>query len=159
MAENIQWIAHDFGRDARVVLWAHYDHVALTGRALGSLLRRAIGSDAVVIGSAVGRGSFLALPPRGGEPSIGPQVYSVGPAPPESLESVLAATGIPVFIVDLRRARASTAAWFAEVRPMRIFGARVHELSPLYRIIPAREFDAVSFVAEITPTHLLAARR
>src|SRR6202521_5736435 len=39
MAENIEWIRNEEGPEARMMVWAHNGHVALSGAAMGSCLR------------------------------------------------------------------------------------------------------------------------
>jgi erythromycin esterase-like protein len=87
--------------DAKIVLWAHNGHVSNTGfsgtRSMGSYLRQTYGKQMVNFGFAFNQGSF-----RAWEPGKSLHDFTVPPAPGGTLDRALAATGIPLFAVDLR---------------------------------------------------------
>jgi len=149
MADNVDWIAkHDAG--AKIVLWAHNGHVSNTGfsgnRSMGSYLREMYGKQMVNFGFAFNEGSF-----RAWEPGKSLHEFTVPPAPEGTLDHALAATGIPLFAVDLRRVPDGppAAKWFAEAHKSRSIGAGFSDsLEPtLWSPGPAKsDFDVLLFV-------------
>jgi erythromycin esterase len=101
MAQNIKWIL-DQNPKAKIVLWAHNGHVAKNFgwgyKTMGSSLREMFGEQMVVFGFAFNQGSFQAI-----ERGKGLHDFTVAPAPAGSLDATLAATGIPLLAIDLRR--------------------------------------------------------
>lgn len=104
-------------------------------------------------------GSSWALPSQGGFQAIEPgkplRDFSVAPAPPGSLDATLAATGIPLFAIDLRTAPATgpVAAWLAEPHASRNIGSMYSDATPAAYLAPlkAREwFDVLLFVEKTT---------
>ena len=93
MAENIKWIL-DNNPSAKIVLWAHNGHVSTAGSSgyepMGISLRKMFGAEMVVFGFAFNQGSFQAV-----ELGKGLHDFSVGAAPPGSLDATFAATRIP----------------------------------------------------------------
>jgi erythromycin esterase-like protein len=149
MADNIDWIVkHNPG--AKIVLWAHNGHVSNTGlsgvRSMGSYLRQMYGKQMVNFGFAFNEGSF-----RAWEPGKSLHEFTVPPAPEGTLDHALAATGIPVFAVDLRSVPdgSPAARWFAEAHKSRSIGAGFsNSLEPwLWNPGPAKsDFDVLLFV-------------
>jgi erythromycin esterase len=84
------------------VLWAHNGHVATEFgggyKTMGSSLREMFGDKMVVFGFAFNQGSFQAI-----ERGKGLHDFTVSPAPAGSLDATLAATGIPLLAIDLRK--------------------------------------------------------
>jgi erythromycin esterase-like protein len=151
MAENIEWIL-DQNPNAKIVVWAHNEHVstAPTGRPMGSVLRSRYGSQMVAFGFAFNQGGFQAV-----EPQKALREFTVGPAESGSFDATLAATGIPVFALDLRRAPKTgpVAEWLAAPHRSRSIGSMYSEPSSFayYRNRIAPEaFDAVLFVETTT---------
>src|SRR5262249_5688561 len=106
MADNVKWIL-DHNPKAKIVLWAHNGHVAVTGlsyESMGSALRRMYGSEMIVFGFAFNQGSFQAIAQGGGVLKN----FTVPPAKAETLDGTLASARIPLFALDLRGAPA----WF-----------------------------------------------
>jgi erythromycin esterase-like protein len=101
MAENIKWIL-DQNPNAKIVLWAHNGHVATEFgggyKTMGSSLREMFADKMVVFGFAFNQGSFQAI-----ERGKGLHDFTVSPAPAGSLDATLAATGIPLLAIDLRK--------------------------------------------------------
>jgi erythromycin esterase len=156
MAENVDWIAKQ-NPDAKIVLWAHNDHLRNTGygaiRSMGSYLRQMYGKQLVNFGFAFNEGSFRAV-----EPGKSLHDFTVPPAPEGTLDHALAATGIPLFAVDLRRLPndSPAAQWFAEPHKTRSIGAAFSDsLEPfLWRPGPPKsDFDVLLFVAKTTAAH------
>jgi erythromycin esterase len=103
MADNIKWIL-DNNPGAKIVLWAHNGHVSTGGyrgyEPMGASLRTMFGDQMVVFGFAFNQGSFQARD-QGKEL----RDFTVPPAPAGSLDATFAATGIPLFALDLRHER------------------------------------------------------
>ena len=150
MADNVDWIVkHNPG--AKIVLWAHNGHVSNTGygstHSMGSYLRHTYGAEMVNFGFAFNEGSFRAVPDLR-KPA---QAFTVPPAPEGTLDHELAATGIPLFAVDLRRVPEGSLAgkWFAEPHTSRSIGALYSDslASGLWSPGPAKsDFDVLLFV-------------
>jgi len=99
MAQNVEWIVNQAPPGKRVVLWAHNYHVYLGTGAMGSYLSAKYGQDYVVLGFAFHAGSYNAVGTNG----LGP--YPATASFPGSAQYVFHGTGMPQFIVDLRRPR------------------------------------------------------
>jgi erythromycin esterase-like protein len=149
MADNVDWIVkHNPG--AKIVLWAHNGHVSNTGfsgnRSMGAYLREKYGKQMVNFGFAFNEGSFRAV-----ELGKGLRDFTVPPAPEGTLDHVLAATGIPLFAVDLRSVPHGTPAakWFAEAHKSRSIGAAFSDSLEPTQWSPGptqSDFDVVLFV-------------
>jgi erythromycin esterase len=157
MAENLQWIAEH--EHARVVAWAHNDHVGHVDDGwlpMGEHLRRALGRAYVAVGLLFDHGGFVARDPAHGNAR---NAFTVAGLPPGSTGATFAATGLPRFIVDLRsppsgvvsdwlRSRHATwdvGSWYS---PDSFFAKGL-------QVATARKFDVVAFVAATTPSHQL----
>lgn len=154
MAENVKWIL-DNNPSAKIVLWAHNGHVStLSGdgfEPMGASLRKVYSGQMVVFGFAFNQGSF-----RAGEQVRGVlRDFTVPRAPTGSLDATLAATGIPLFALDLRDAPKSgpVAAWLSEPHKTRSIGAMYSEdfaAQFFYEINAPRSFDVMLFVEKTT---------
>jgi hypothetical protein len=153
MAANVKWIL-DQNPKAKIVLWAHNGHVAQGGyrgyEPMGASLRKMYGTQMVVFGFGFSEGSFQAV-----ETGKGLHDFTVPPSPAGSLDATLAATGIPLFALDLRRvpAQGPAADWFSRPRPARTIGAVYSEDQPanfLPEMTAAQSYDALLFVAKTT---------
>jgi erythromycin esterase len=147
MADNVKWIL-DQDPKARIVLWAHNGHVAAGGlgfETMGASLRRMYGAQMLVFGFAFNEGSFQAIPQGGGKLTT----FTVPAAPGGSLDSTLAASGVPLFALDIRAAPA----WFRESRSTRLIGAVYPENQPyafLANLRPTEAYDVMLFVDKTT---------
>jgi erythromycin esterase len=153
MAENIQWIAEQ-NPGAKMVVWAHNGHVGYGIGSMGSYLKQMFGKQVVSFGFAFNQGSFRAV-----ETGKGLHDFTVGPAPEGSWDEALAATGIPIFALDLRRVPVQGPAvrWLQEDHSSRSIGAVYSDATAHVYWSDTRQrnaFDAVLFVEKTT-----AARR
>ena len=154
MAENIQWIAADEGPETRMMVWAHNGHVSLGGstrwKPMGQTLKESLGARLVVFGFAFGHGSFQAIDRTVDSPSEGKlRTFTIGSPPELSLDATLAATEIPLFVLDMRRAKGRVGRWLRSDHPTRNEGAVfIGPLSMLSRVVPAEKYDALVFVNE-----------
>jgi erythromycin esterase len=152
MAENVKWILDNEPPGTRMMLWAHNGHVSTANSRMGSVLRSMYGQEMVVCGFSFYEGSFQAVNWQG----HGPQDFIVGAAPPDTLDSALADTGITLFAIDLRSATESGAVhqWLGITHRMRTIGAVYNELLPsntyLLEVVP-NSFDVIFFVRGTTP--------
>jgi len=147
MADNVKWILEQ-NPGAKIVVWAHNGHVATGGfsyETMGTALRRMYGREMVVFGFSFNQGSFQAISQGGGAL----KKFTVPPAPSGSLDATLAATGLPLFALDLRAAPE----WFHQARRSREIGAVYPEGAPyafMSDIVPADVYNAVLFVEATT---------
>jgi erythromycin esterase len=151
MAENIKWILDNEPPGTKMMLWAHNGHVSTAKSRMGSVLRRMYGQEMVACGFSFYEGSFQAIDELGHRL----QDFTVGPAPPDTLDSALAETGLPLFAIDLRRASSNDAVyrWLGVAHRMRTIGAGYNGLLPtmyLPEVVP-EEFDVIFFVKRTTP--------
>ena len=143
---------------AKVVLWAHNGHVSTVGNGrydpMGASLRKMFGAQMVVFGFAFNQGSFQAV-----EQGKGLHEFTVPAAPPGSLDVTFAATGIPLFALDLRAAPKTgpVGTWLSESHKTRSIGAVYSQDSAdqyLLDLKAPQSFDVMLFVEKTT-----AARR
>jgi erythromycin esterase-like protein len=154
MAANVKWIL-DHSPDAKIVLWAHNGHVnkASDGAysSMGADLRRMYGDQMVVFGFVFNQGSFQAKALGDG----GLKNHTVPPAPEGSLDATLAASGIPLFALDLRPAPKSgpVAEWLKAPHKTRSIGAGYPDGEPFAMMadqVAPENYDAILFVEKTT---------
>lgn len=154
MAENIQWILAHEVPGSRMAVWAHNGHISAEtlpfapGGTMGVHLRKAFGSQMVVIGFAFDHGNFQAVHPKKGLIE-----HHADPLNDASFDHTLATSGPPIFVLDLRPARGVTREWLDSALPMRSIGAVYDEEKPMSYVArdhPLRSYDAVFFVNETT---------
>jgi erythromycin esterase len=148
MADNVRWVVRQEGPTGRVLVFAHNAHVknapteggiwAVLPRPLGVMgmyLRQAFGKDMVIIGT-----SSMANP---SEPSK-------RTPDSKSVDDALARVGVPLFMLDLRAARADRAAneWLSERHTLRA------NFSTSLTLSPSKAFDALVFIDALTKAHL-----
>lgn len=152
MAENIKWIL-DHNPGAKIVLWAHNGHVAASDiigyKPMGASLRGMFPKEMVVFGFAFNQGSFQAV-----EQGKGLHDFTVSPAPSGSLDATLAATGISLFAIDLRKVPRNSAVetWLSQPQKSRNIGAMFsNDMGRFLVGVPAlKSFDALLFVERTT---------
>lgn len=148
MAENVLWLSQNLslnGSPAKLAVWAHNAHVALSAqsqRPLGEWLRGSFGPAYLAVGFAFGQGSYAA--------EGGGRFRSVPaqPAPAGTYEAWFQATKLPAFVLDMRRLELhDDNAWLFQQQQFRDIGIQEavqdfasHELRS--------EFDAVLFLRE-----------
>jgi erythromycin esterase len=153
MAANVKWIL-DQSKAAKIVLWAHNFHV-MNGtdpmgiQMMGGRLRKIYGDQMVTFGFAFNQGSFR------GALGAGYKDYTVSPLSNESLDATLAASGIPLFALDLRAAPKSgpVAEWLAAEHPTRNVMTGYMEEHPehsVFKQVVKDRYDALLFVEKTT---------
>ncbi len=155
MAENVKWIL-DQAPGSKVVLWAHNGHVGRLAvyhdGSMGYYLNEWYGKDHhVVIGFAGGEGQYTAL-------SHGKLRSDnvLAPPPPGSVESYLRASGLPLFLLDLRKASPQSpgSAWLTESRPFRSIGALAMQWQ-FHAFKVCDLFDMLIYVDKTSPSRTL----
>lgn len=153
MAENVKWIL-DHSPKAKIVLWAHNGHVATSKfrgyEPMGATLREMYGDKMVVFGFAFNQGSFQAI-----EVGKALRDFTVPPAPAGTVDSTFAASGVPIFALDLRQtpAEGPVADWMKQSHKSRNIGAVFSDDSPNSYMSDLRtreSYDAMLFVAKTT---------
>jgi erythromycin esterase-like protein len=152
MAQNIKWILDHSPKD-KLVVWAHNGHVKAGGEGYGSMgaaLRQMYGDKMVVFGFAFNQGSFQAV-----EVQKSRHDFTVPPAPDGSLDATLAATGIPLFALDLRRIpkEGPVAEWWNQAHQTRSIGALFSDAQAanyLFNQTVQKSYDALLFVEKTT---------
>jgi erythromycin esterase len=154
MAANVKWIL-DQSKGAKIVLWAHNFHV-MTGPlypsqpgpddSMGAALRKMYADKLVTFGFAFNQGSFRAESRSGGA-----QTFTVGSLPAGSFDATLAASGIPLFALDLRAAPKTgpVAEWLGAKHPTRNIMARFFEDAPnatIFEQVVRERYDCLLFV-------------
>ncbi|GAA1658087.1 erythromycin esterase family protein [Fodinicola feengrottensis] len=158
MAENVEWI---LGREERIVLAGANGHVQrwpfsappiindpLT--TVGEHLAASLGDELVVIGTTFGGGElFVHRPIPGGLPGhTRTSVEELPELAPDSIDELLASSGMPRFLLDLRSVPTTgvVAERFAATRST-MTGSQPSPLDPL------AAYDAVVHVGAVTPWH------
>ena len=162
MAENVTWILNQAGPDAKIVLWAHNDHVGISGEEhpfMGDYLRKQYGNQMVVFAFLFYQGSFHACGMSNPQ-TLGIGVFQVGAPPTNSYESFLHEAGLPRFFLDLRSVRAGGAAsdWFLVPHPYRRIGGCYRPTvwgSGFDTAALAKKFDVAIYFQDTSPSLLL----
>lgn len=156
MAENIRWIV-DHNPGAKIMVWAHNGHISWTyshGRSVGGLLHSFFGPQIMNFGLTFDQGSFRALD-LAHRPDV--HAFTVAPAPEGTFDAALAATGIPIFALDLRTLPKDglAAAWFAQPHRTRDIGAGYSDATaPRWTSDSGPSaFDVILFVNTTTSAH------
>lgn len=106
MAENVMWIRERAGPDAKMVVWAHNDHVGRMPNTMGRHLGREYGSDYVAMAFTFGDGVFNAVNASSGV--LDP--FRPAPVPATWMEHTLSQTGKPLLLFDARQLASGGAA-------------------------------------------------
>ena len=135
-----------------MLIWAHNYHVATERGWMGAYLRQMFGSDMVVFGFAFNQGSFQA---RDVDAFGKLRPFTVGPAPEESIDAMLAAAELKLAVIDfhLLPKDGPVAEWFSEPRATRSTGSGYSEQSGARSFVKqsvARIYDALLFVEKTT---------
>jgi erythromycin esterase-like protein len=161
MANNVKWIL-DHSPGAKIVLWAHNGHVASGGysyETMGKFLRQTYGNQMVVFGFAFNQGSFQAMDmsrtAQGGTSGMSLRDFTVPPAPAESLDGMLATTGIPILAIDLGRVpqKGPVAEWLNSPHKTRSVGAGFSDANAASYLMDMKileNYDALLFIEKTT---------
>jgi hypothetical protein len=156
MAENLRALL-DEDPSRKIVAWAHNGHVDSdqTRTAMGGFLRKALGAQLRVVGFAFDQGSFRAY-----GPSRSLDVFTVGAAPPQTLEAALARIGLSICAVplDTRVAPEVVRNWASKRRLTRSVGSGFDPNQAARYFLqsqPERSYDLVVFVKVTTASRML----
>jgi erythromycin esterase len=158
-AENVTRLLRRNGN--KVVLWGANSTLAgnPAGDNTGALLRQRFGRDLVVIGSSFDRGSLNAEARRSDSPNGPSAILQVPSAPTGSYEDLFQQTGLPRFILDLRRtAQQPGAGWLAGERLLRSIQGPYSDCYADEYFKPTRlagAFDGFIYFATASPTTML----
>lgn len=162
-AENIRWALEREGPHGRVFLFAHNSHVAKWRKlpadesrlhsTMMELARDVLGDDVRVIASFYDGGTTKDWLGMFG---ITREVRTLEPSIPQSVNAMLAKVGPSTLFLDLASVPASgpIREWFDAERPVRNINVR----EGYNDIRPARAFDALLFVRDISPLEPMGMR-
>lgn len=155
MADNALRLLELLGPGSKMVMWAHNGHIQRRAnaqqRTQGHLLAAALGKDYLPVGFAFDQGAFQAV--ETGAKGRGLTDFTVGAAPPGSLDGALASASLPLFALDLRAATGAVSTWLHTPTSSRTIGSIYNLASPdaFFEVTqPAEAFDALFFVARTT---------
>lgn len=163
MAENVTWLLERAGTDARMILWAHNEHISAVPAAtdaegvlnetMGTWLRRRYGTAIYVVGQTLFAGNCNVVE------GVVTEV-TILPPPDDSYEMALHGAKIPRTITDLRGAqpRAIGEDWLTGPHLFRSIGASYDEAAPnryFSSVHLLQKFDALIYFEETTATKLL----
>jgi erythromycin esterase len=163
MAENAEWILNQEGPGAKIVLWAHNNHVMNKPggtMTMGTKLRERFGSDMVTIGFSFYKGAFNAVPysPTTGYGQL--KAITAPPAVSDAYGYYFRGSNMPRLVLDLRGVDFDSTAtdWLPGPRRFRSIGAVYAEAQPTayYRTaeLPG-EFDLICYIENTSPSALL----
>jgi erythromycin esterase len=149
-AENLDWIiSRETAEGGKVLVFAARSHLAAASATVswrphrqehrqesaGTYLRRRLGNRLVTIGNLIGQGE-VACDDRAR--------HSLGKASEQSLDAIVGEVGIPLFLLDLRRAPAQVSRWLDGE----------HQLaasSQVLKVAVREAFDILFYVDTVTP--------
>jgi erythromycin esterase len=159
MAENVSWWHDTQAPGAKMVVWAHNNHVSRTRTWMGDHLSKRYGAAYLNVGQTFGSGSFNAVPFPQADTSDHARPHSVSGASNESIEAVFLGTELPLLVLDARRVRSESNAATASLSlPMSIrsIGATFNPLlaATAYRtsLVLANDYDLIVWFQNSTPT-------
>lgn len=168
MAENAAWLLDGAEPSAKIVLWAHNDHVGLTPygtvKSMGLYLHERYSDAQRVLGFSFYAGRFNALGVENAGRSYTALTSHSATLPlPDSYEAAFHALNEPRLILDLRvRGDAVFADWMRGPRPFRGIGSVYNEARGVAYFAATRlpeKFDAVIHFEDTSPSTLLPMTR
>jgi erythromycin esterase-like protein len=151
MARNVEAVLREAGPDARMVVWAHNDHVSTGQGWMGQVLRQSLGSGLYVVGFEFSGGTFRS------RNLLGLRNHTVGKASDDYYAADLARLDPTIVWLDFRRANAypPVAAWLNTPRRSRDIDELFYVTQFSERWHSRREpwpglYDAVIFVRQTT---------
>jgi erythromycin esterase len=165
MAEHVRLILEHQPEGARMVLWAHNDHVSREAGGLqpmGAYLAQWLGRGYRAFGFAFAGGSFRAIDwSRGpGRPGTVATVTTT-PPPADTVEAALLRAGLPRLALDLwPRDGPGLPRWFEAPRRMRESGVVFSGEQAMARtLVLPNAYDALFFVERTAPARPIAPAR
>ena len=164
MAENMAWILDQAGQEAKIVLWAHNEHVRKDTDEryrMGSFLRQEYGDEMVIFGFSFYQGTFNAINfDREILDYTGNAVHEVTAPTGSSYETYFHLAGESRMILDLRGIDydRNVTRWLSGPRLFRTIGSVYDETRAdiyFYWAQLPREFDVIIYFEDSTPSALL----
>ncbi|WP_224246249.1 erythromycin esterase family protein [Hyalangium gracile] len=164
MAENLRWAMEYEGPETKAVVWAHNGHVTRTQDdgmewPMGRHLARELGRKLYVFGFAFHQGGFQAwnISRSPAEGRRGMVDFFVPPAPEDTLDAMLGASGLSLAALDLRTVpRGPVYEWWRHTHRTRSLGfVYSDEGYPLNLVRPLEAYDGLLFVERTTPARPL----
>ncbi len=155
-AQNLKWIMDQEGTDAKMIVWAHNSHVSNSSRWgiewMGKHMKKWYGDEIKIFGFFFNRGQFKAIDE--GVPSKGMHNFSVGPAPKESFEHVMANTKNNIAALDNKKIPKYGVVhdWFNQERPTRNSGGGYNENDAGHFFWPYNLLEAFDVLVYIDST-------
>jgi len=157
MAKNVEQAWQAAGRDRRMVVWAHNDHVATDSEHMGGYLRRSFGGSLYVVGFEFSEGCFRS------RNLMTLRTHCVKSAGPEYYASSFASLSNPIVFLDFKQAAQIPvlAQWLGWQRLSR-------DIDELFYVSQFSErwysrwaawpelYDGIIFVRSTTPAHGLS---
>jgi erythromycin esterase-like protein len=153
MAENISRFAKE-NQLLKIIIWAHNAHIS-TSEDYGAGMGRYLNSEYSIysIGFSLGQGYFTGADLTNGG-NLGS--YPLQPPIEDSYESFFIQSKYPNFFLDLKGIkRVSGNEWLFESRKLRYIGAGIYGRYQFVKTNLTGNFDAIIFVKDSTPSHLL----
>ena len=161
MADNVRRLLEREPVNTRVVIWAHNGHITTdnsdaTYLPLGAHLRRFFGNQYYALGFSFNQGTFQAREAQPKDPTNRMLMsFTAHPAPADSIDGLLAQTGLKSLIIDFRSVRkdGDHAQWLASSHPMRSVGSVYSpssESSSFGTTNLSRDFDGLFFIETAT---------
>ena len=156
LADNVAWVLDHEDPQARIVVWAHNDHVVATqspsnapALVMGGFLREQYGDRYRAIGLSFASGTYVAYPI--GATSRNPTSYELPAPPSDSAAALFAQLSAPRFLLDVRAVPATSIAgqWLRSPTVLPSVGA-IYMPNPFQAITIAEAFDALCFIADTT---------
>jgi erythromycin esterase len=161
MAENASWLLDQAGPGAKIILWAHNAHINDLNYEMGSFLRERYGADYVPLGFATDSGTYNSYDASNAVvlPTLRP--VPITPLDSDSYEWQFANLGMPIFLADLRSAKALPAsdpgAWIKGPLKFGMYTEQWVGPRGVYAVNTplAARFDLLIFIRRTGPSTLL----
>jgi erythromycin esterase len=156
MADNISWVLDHAHPAARIVVWAHNEHVMTsepptnpTALAMGGFLRQRYGERYRAIAQTFARGNYVAYPAGTTTPS--PTTFTFPTYPSTMATALLAQLAAPRFLLNVRAVPAASAAgqWLRTPTTLPFVGA-INAPMRLETVTITDSYDALCFIADTT---------
>ncbi len=165
LAESIQWLVEQGGKDDKVILWADNISIADVDAALptefplglGHSLKTSYGDEMLSIGFSFYAGEVNARSIEIGNPIV---THQVSPPPENTFGWIVHNLGWPAFLLDLRGIDLNHpgVTWLDQPLYLHSVGQYYYEEDPgsyLTQFHLPTAFDAIIYIDEVTPSHLL----
>lgn len=147
MAENVSWIL-DNNPNAKVVLWAHNEHISKQPYMMGEYLSKKYGKQYYSIGFLTNEGKYTA-----GIENIISTDNKLIKGKPGSFEYNFNKTGLPCFFFDLKSINKNepNSLWLDKRLNQRIIGGDATD-DQFFPALLRKKFDAIIFINSTSPT-------